>query len=216
MVHRLSYLLACGIFPDQGSNPRPLHWQEESYHYTGPPGKFRTAITRSARRWVLFRDGAATRLEALFPATLRLSSHQSWDEGPTLVISMTKARSPAKRARWCGPGGCWCPCPPPGEGRPWNLPGGTFSASLTPPSVWPKGCAGCASEERLFHKLFTHYNQFIRPVENVSDPITVYFEVAITQLADVVSARGSPHTTWPQGAPTLRAPSNSHWLHEGK
>ncbi|XP_002720837.2 neuronal acetylcholine receptor subunit alpha-6 isoform X1 [Oryctolagus cuniculus] len=48
-----------------------------------------------------------------------------------------------------------------------------------------KGCAGCASEERLFHKLFSQYNQFIRPVENVSDPVTVYFEVAITQLANV-------------------------------
>ncbi|XP_054999774.1 neuronal acetylcholine receptor subunit alpha-6 isoform X2 [Sorex araneus] len=44
---------------------------------------------------------------------------------------------------------------------------------------------GCASEERLFHKLFSHYNQFIRPVENVSDPVMVYFEVAITQLANV-------------------------------
>ncbi|KAM4802474.1 neuronal acetylcholine receptor subunit alpha-6-like isoform X1 [Urocitellus parryii] len=48
-----------------------------------------------------------------------------------------------------------------------------------------KGCAGCASEERLFHKLFSNYNRFIRPVENVSDPVTVYFEVAITQLANV-------------------------------
>eukprot|EP00071_Canis_lupus_P023904 XP_013975466.1 neuronal acetylcholine receptor subunit alpha-6 isoform X2 [Canis lupus familiaris] len=48
-----------------------------------------------------------------------------------------------------------------------------------------KGSAGCASEERLFHKLFSHYNQFIRPVENVSDPVTVHFEVAITQLANV-------------------------------
>ncbi|XP_036911380.1 neuronal acetylcholine receptor subunit alpha-6 [Sturnira hondurensis] len=45
--------------------------------------------------------------------------------------------------------------------------------------------AGSASEERLFRKLFSRYNQFIRPVENVSDPITVYFEVAITQLANV-------------------------------
>ncbi|XP_012580269.1 PREDICTED: neuronal acetylcholine receptor subunit alpha-6 [Condylura cristata] len=44
---------------------------------------------------------------------------------------------------------------------------------------------GCASEERLFHKLFSHYNQFIRPVENVSDPVTVHFELAITQLANV-------------------------------
>ncbi|KAM9622960.1 neuronal acetylcholine receptor subunit alpha-6 isoform 1-T1 [Trichechus inunguis] len=48
-----------------------------------------------------------------------------------------------------------------------------------------KGCAGCVSEERLFHRLFSHYNQFIRPVENVSDPVTVHFEVAITQLANV-------------------------------
>ncbi|EPQ01595.1 Neuronal acetylcholine receptor subunit alpha-6 [Myotis brandtii] len=45
--------------------------------------------------------------------------------------------------------------------------------------------AGCASEERLFHKLFSHYNQLIRPVANVSEPVTVHFEVAITQLANV-------------------------------
>lgn len=44
----------------------------------------------------------------------------------------------------------------------------------------------CKSEERLFHKLFSQYNQFIRPVENVSDPVTVYFELAITQLTNVV------------------------------
>ncbi|XP_033029679.1 neuronal acetylcholine receptor subunit alpha-6 [Lacerta agilis] len=43
----------------------------------------------------------------------------------------------------------------------------------------------CKSEERLFQKLFSRYNQYIRPVENVSDPVTVYFEVAITQLANV-------------------------------
>ena len=112
--------------------------------------------------------------------------------------------------------GTLLPVAPPGEGRPWNLPAGALSASLTLPSVWPEGCAGCAAEERLFHKLFAHYNQFIRPVENVSDPITVYFEVAITQLADVVSARGSPGTMWPQGAPTLRGLSNSHLLRGGK
>ncbi|XP_045391198.1 neuronal acetylcholine receptor subunit alpha-6 [Lemur catta] len=48
-----------------------------------------------------------------------------------------------------------------------------------------KGCSGCAAEERLFRRLFAHYNRLIRPVENVSDPVTVHFEVAITQLADV-------------------------------
>ena len=29
-VHRLSYSLVCGIFPDQGSNPCSLHWLVES------------------------------------------------------------------------------------------------------------------------------------------------------------------------------------------
>ena len=30
VVHGLSCSAACGIFPDQGSNPRPLHWQVDS------------------------------------------------------------------------------------------------------------------------------------------------------------------------------------------
>ena len=30
VVHRLSCPKACGIFPDQGSNPCPLHWQADS------------------------------------------------------------------------------------------------------------------------------------------------------------------------------------------
>lgn len=68
----------------------------------------------------------------------------------------------------------------------------TLLASLTLSLLGHAGSAGCASEERLFHKLFSHYNQFIRPVENVSEPVTVHFEVAITQLANVVSAASSP------------------------
>ena len=36
--HGLSCSTACGIFPDQGSNPCPLPWQEDSY-LTVPPGK---------------------------------------------------------------------------------------------------------------------------------------------------------------------------------
>ncbi|XP_072806261.1 neuronal acetylcholine receptor subunit alpha-6 isoform X2 [Vicugna pacos] len=76
-----------------------------------------------------------------------------------------------------------------------------------------KGCAGCASEERLFHKLFSHYNQFIRPVENVSDPVTVHFEVAITQLADVIwndyRLRWDPVAY--DGIETLRVPADKIW-----
>ena len=30
VAHRLSCSAACGIFPDQGSNPCPLHWQTDS------------------------------------------------------------------------------------------------------------------------------------------------------------------------------------------
>ena len=30
MAHRLSYSVACGIFLDQGLNPRLLHWQVDS------------------------------------------------------------------------------------------------------------------------------------------------------------------------------------------
>ena len=26
VMHRLSCSVACGVFPDQGSNPLPLHW----------------------------------------------------------------------------------------------------------------------------------------------------------------------------------------------
>jgi len=31
MVHQLICSMAYGIFPDQGSNPYPLHWQADSY-----------------------------------------------------------------------------------------------------------------------------------------------------------------------------------------
>ena len=40
VAHGLSCSAACGIFPDQGSNPCPLHWQADSQplrHQGGPP-----------------------------------------------------------------------------------------------------------------------------------------------------------------------------------
>ncbi|XP_031654526.1 neuronal acetylcholine receptor subunit alpha-3 [Oncorhynchus kisutch] len=48
-----------------------------------------------------------------------------------------------------------------------------------------QGCLSSKGEDRLFRKLFRRYNQFIRPVENVSDPVTVEFEVSISQLVKV-------------------------------
>ena len=40
MAHRLSCSAACGLFPDQGSNPCPLHWQADSQplRHQGSPG----------------------------------------------------------------------------------------------------------------------------------------------------------------------------------
>ena len=39
VAHGLSCSVACGIFPDQGSNPCPLHWQVDSQplHHQGSP-----------------------------------------------------------------------------------------------------------------------------------------------------------------------------------
>ena len=39
VAHGLSCSTACGIFPDQGSNPCPLHWQADSQplHHQGSP-----------------------------------------------------------------------------------------------------------------------------------------------------------------------------------
>ena len=45
VAHRPSCSAACGIFPDQGSNPCPLHWQADSQplcHQGSPAGGFLT------------------------------------------------------------------------------------------------------------------------------------------------------------------------------
>ena len=47
VVHGSSCSTACGIFPDQGSNPCPLHWQADSQplHHQGSPQKFLNVIS---------------------------------------------------------------------------------------------------------------------------------------------------------------------------
>ncbi|XP_053192671.1 neuronal acetylcholine receptor subunit alpha-3 [Scomber japonicus] len=41
------------------------------------------------------------------------------------------------------------------------------------------------AEHKLFDAIFLNYNQYIRPVENVSDPVIVQFEVSMSQLVKV-------------------------------
>uniref|UniRef100_A0A3B3VCZ3 Cholinergic receptor nicotinic alpha 3 subunit n=1 Tax=Poecilia latipinna TaxID=48699 RepID=A0A3B3VCZ3_9TELE len=49
------------------------------------------------------------------------------------------------------------------------------------------GAGGTCSEaeHRLFSVIFSNYNQYIRPVENVSDPVIVQFEVSMSQLVKI-------------------------------
>nr|XP_046229135.1 neuronal acetylcholine receptor subunit alpha-3 isoform X1 [Scatophagus argus] len=41
------------------------------------------------------------------------------------------------------------------------------------------------AEHKLFSVIFSNYNQYIRPVENVTDPVIVQFEVSMSQLVKV-------------------------------
>uniref|UniRef100_A0A8C9QYV5 Cholinergic receptor nicotinic alpha 3 subunit n=1 Tax=Scleropages formosus TaxID=113540 RepID=A0A8C9QYV5_SCLFO len=44
---------------------------------------------------------------------------------------------------------------------------------------------GSEMEHRLFSGIFSQYNPYIRPVENLSDPVIVQFEVSMSQLVKV-------------------------------
>ncbi|TNN77178.1 Neuronal acetylcholine receptor subunit alpha-3 [Liparis tanakae] len=74
-------------------------------------------------------------------------------------------------------------------------------------------CFSSKAEDRLFRKLFRRYNQFIRPVENVSDPVTVKFEVSISQLVKVIW--NDYKLQWMpvefDGIEFIRVPSNKIW-----
>nr|XP_028599703.1 neuronal acetylcholine receptor subunit alpha-3 isoform X1 [Podarcis muralis] len=48
-----------------------------------------------------------------------------------------------------------------------------------------KGFHCFEAEHRLYNELFANYNNIIRPVENVSDPVMISFEVSLSQLVKV-------------------------------
>lgn len=75
-------------------------------------------------------------------------------------------------------------CPLRGEGR------------LT--GLLPSGASGSEAEHRLFERLFEDYNEIIRPVANVSDPVIIQFEVSMSQLVKVVSVGATcrGHGVW--------------------
>lgn len=84
------------------------------------------------------------------------------------------------------------------RGRRAGLPRAVRGAGPRPRALSPRrapaGCGGSDAEHRLYAALFKNYNQFVRPVKNVSDPVIIQFEVSMSQLVKVVSTR-------PAGAP---------------
>ncbi|XP_037689224.1 neuronal acetylcholine receptor subunit alpha-3 isoform X1 [Choloepus didactylus] len=49
----------------------------------------------------------------------------------------------------------------------------------------PPVASASEAEHRLFERLFEDYNEIIRPVANVSDPVIIQFEVSMSQLVKV-------------------------------
>ena len=59
VAHGPSCSTACGIFPDQGSNPCPLHWQADSQplcHQGSPPMHFSSYLLSSSAPEFLFNS----------------------------------------------------------------------------------------------------------------------------------------------------------------
>ena len=57
VAHGPSCSMACGIFPDQGSNPCPLHWQADSqplHHQGSPKETFWGSKFGSPTTWITF------------------------------------------------------------------------------------------------------------------------------------------------------------------
>ena len=58
VAHGPSCSVACGIFPDQGSNPCPLHWQADSQplHHQGSPANFYVCRPKDGSQNTLLKE----------------------------------------------------------------------------------------------------------------------------------------------------------------
>ena len=56
-----------------------------------------------------------------------------------------------------------------------------------PAPVW-----GNPDAKRLYDEILSGYNKLVRPVKNVTDPVTVKVKLKLSQLIDVVSRVVSP------------------------
>lgn len=93
------------------------------------------------------------------------------------VCNLRRCRVPAAGDEGAGGGGPW-------RRETWH--------------VLPSVAVASEAEHRLFERLFEDYNEIIRPVANVSDPVIIQFEVSMSQLVKVVSA-GAATGAWGAG-----------------
>ena len=116
MVQGLSSSAACGIFPDQGSNPCLLHWQVDSLplsHQGSPSSTLHlpcTLLLFSLHQHLLRSPG--TRSRKMGTPVLDDLQPCSWAESTKLCISIPRQQAKARLQKGlCGVGaqgeGCW-------------------------------------------------------------------------------------------------------------
>ena len=87
VAHGPSCSAACRILPDQGSNPRPLHWQADSQplrHQGSPQHYFLNGITG---QWLLLQ-------------VLKFSDHLTFNRSPFYSIAATISHSQQSEANF--------------------------------------------------------------------------------------------------------------------
>ena len=82
VAHGRSCSVACGIFPDQGSNPCPLHWQADSQPlcHQGSPGGYSLLRCAGFSLWwlILLQSTGSRHTQASVVVACGLSSCGSW------------------------------------------------------------------------------------------------------------------------------------------
>ena len=108
-AHRLSFIVTCGSFPDQGSNPHLLHWQADSLplsHQGSPAILFMVTLLRESI-CVLCRDSGLLHMRKKERSRLVVSdSATPWTVAYQAPLSMGFSR----QEYWSG-----LPFPSPGD-----------------------------------------------------------------------------------------------------
>ena len=85
-AHGPSHSAACGIFPDQGSNPCPLHWQADSQPlcHQGSPPRLLSFVTEDRRQTLVGSFLSSQGQPCQVPAAG--VSHQKGQSCPALLV----------------------------------------------------------------------------------------------------------------------------------